>query len=47
LAGKYDVPLVYPGARSWYTPYDSSVVDIDRSDPQANQITHFAQVICG
>jgi predicted dehydrogenase len=38
---------VYPGAPSWYTPYDSSVVDVDRSDPLANQITHFAHVIRG
>jgi predicted dehydrogenase len=38
---------VYPGARSWYTPCDSSVVAVERSDPLANQITHFAQVIRG
>jgi predicted dehydrogenase len=38
---------VYPGARSWYTPYDASVADVDHSDPLANQITHFAQVIRG
>jgi len=38
---------VYPAARSWYAPYESSVVPIDRSDPLANQITHFAQVILG
>ena len=38
---------VYPGARSWYTPFDSSVVGIDRGDPLAHQITHFADVIRG
>jgi predicted dehydrogenase len=49
--GSLSVPTmrlkVYPGARSWYTPFDSSVVDVDRSDPLANQVTHFAQVIRG
>jgi predicted dehydrogenase len=38
---------VYRGDRSWYTPFDSSLVDIDHSDPLVNQITHFAQVIRG
>jgi predicted dehydrogenase len=38
---------VYRGDRSWYTAFDSSVVDVDHSDPLANQITHFAQVILG
>jgi predicted dehydrogenase len=38
---------VYPGERSWCTPFDSSVVDVDHSDPLANQITHFVQVIRG
>jgi predicted dehydrogenase len=51
MTGSLSIPTmrlkVYPGARSWYTPFDSSVVDIDHSDPLANQITHFAQVIRG
>lgn len=37
----------YSSTRSWYTAYDSSVLDVDHSDPLAHQITHFAQVIRG
>src|SRR4029453_816164 len=38
---------VYPGARSWYEPFDISVGPLDRSDPLANQVAHFADVIRG
>jgi predicted dehydrogenase len=38
---------VYPGRRSWYEPFDTSVVPVDRSDPLVNQAAHFAAVIRG
>ncbi len=38
---------VYRGKRSWWEPLDSSVEPVDRSDPLANQIAHFAEVIRG
>jgi predicted dehydrogenase len=38
---------VFPGKRSWWEPFETSTVDIDRSDPLANQIEHFAAVIRG
>jgi predicted dehydrogenase len=49
--GSLSVPTMrlrtYAGERSWYVPFESSVVPLERSDPLANQITHFAQVIRG
>lgn len=49
--GSLSIPTMrlrtYPGPGSWYTPFDSSVTDVDRSDPLAAQIAHFAQVIRG
>ncbi|WP_420123271.1 Gfo/Idh/MocA family protein [Nakamurella sp.] len=49
--GSLSVPTmrlrVYEGERSWWAPLTSSVVDLDRSDPLANQIAHFAAVIRG
>jgi predicted dehydrogenase len=39
--------LEYRGARSWYETYQASRVSLDRSDPLANQIVHFAAVIRG
>jgi predicted dehydrogenase len=38
---------VYPGRQSWWEPFDRSVETVDRSDPLAHQITHFAEVIRG
>ncbi len=37
----------FPGKRSWYEPFDTSTLDIDRTDPLANQVEHFAAVIRG
>jgi predicted dehydrogenase len=34
-------------APSWHEPLDSSVAQVDRTDPLANQIAHFAAVIRG
>ena len=36
---------IFPGAPSWWEPFDSSTVELDRSDPLANQVAHFADVI--
>jgi len=38
---------VFPGTRSWYEPFETSTLDIDRTDPLANQVEHFAAVIRG
>jgi predicted dehydrogenase len=49
--GSLSVPTMrlrtYPGMRSWWEPFESSTVDLERSDPLANQIEHFAAVISG
>jgi predicted dehydrogenase len=49
--GSLSVPTMrlrtYAGEHSWYVPFESSVVPLERSDPLANQITHFAEVIRG
>jgi predicted dehydrogenase len=38
---------VFAGKRSWYEPFETSTVDIERTDPVANQVEHFAAVIRG
>lgn len=38
---------VYEGTASWWEPLTSSVVDLERTDPLANQVRHFAAVIRG
>jgi hypothetical protein len=38
---------VFPGRRSWYEPFDSSTEAVERSDPLAGQVAHFAAVIRG
>jgi predicted dehydrogenase len=49
--GSLSVPTmrlkVFPGARSWWEPFETSTVELERSDPLANQVTHFAAVIRG
>jgi predicted dehydrogenase len=49
--GSLSVPTmrlkVFPGKRSWWEPFDTSTEPADRSDPLANQIKHFAEVIRG
>jgi predicted dehydrogenase len=49
--GSLSVPTmrltVYEGERSWWQPFETSTVDLERSDPLANQIEHFAAVIRG
>lgn len=49
--GSLSVPTMrvrtFPGTRSWWEPLDTTVEEVDRSDPLANQISHFAAVIRG
>ena len=37
----------FPGGRSWWEPFDTSVVEVERTDPTANQLYHFCAVIRG
>ena len=50
-AGSLSIPTMrlrtYAGTPSWWEPFDSSTVALERSDPLANQIEHFAAVIRG
>jgi predicted dehydrogenase len=49
--GSLSVPTmrlrVYEGERSWWQPFETSTVEVERSDPLASQIEHFAAVIRG
>jgi predicted dehydrogenase len=49
--GSLSVPTmrlaVYEGERSWWEPFATSTIDLERSDPLAHQIEHFAAVIRG
>ena len=49
--GSLSVPTmrlkVFDGERSWWEPFTTSTENVERSDPLANQITHFAAVIRG
>jgi predicted dehydrogenase len=49
--GSLSIPTMrlrtFPGKRSWYERYEDSVVELERSDPLANQVEHFAAVIRG
>ena len=49
--GSLSIPTMrvktFPGTRSWYEPYDTSTEGLDRADPLANQVEHFAAVIRG
>jgi predicted dehydrogenase len=50
-AGSLGIPTMrlrrYPGARSWYEPFETSIVPVERTDPLLNQVRHFAEVIRG
>ncbi len=37
----------FTGRHSWYEPLTTSTVDVERTDPLANQVAHFAAVIRG
>ncbi|HEY4631925.1 MAG TPA: Gfo/Idh/MocA family oxidoreductase, partial [Blastococcus sp.] len=49
--GSLSVPTmrlrVFRGSRSWWEPFESTTVELQRSDPLANQVAHFAAVIRG
>jgi predicted dehydrogenase len=49
--GSLSVPTMrmktYPDKQSWWEPFSTSTHSIERSDPLANQVTHFAEVIRG
>jgi predicted dehydrogenase len=51
VSGSLSVPTmrlkVFPGTRSWWEPFETSTVELKRSDPLANQVAHFAAVIRG
>jgi hypothetical protein len=36
---------VYEGERSGWQPFESSTIEVERSDPLANQVEHFAAVL--
>src|SRR3954453_8776342 len=40
-------PRGFRSSRSWWEPFESTTVDLQRSDPLANQVAHFAAVIRG
>jgi predicted dehydrogenase len=49
--GSLSVPTmrlkVFSGNRSWWEPFETCTVELERSDPLANQVAHFAEVIRG
>jgi predicted dehydrogenase len=49
--GSLSVPTMrlklFPGKPSWNEPFEESIENVERSDPLANQIEHFAAVIRG
>lgn len=51
VSGSLSVPSMriwtYSGPASWWEPFDTEAIDLDRSDPLANQIAHFVEVIRG
>ena len=50
-AGSLSVPTmrlrVFEGRRSWWEPFTTSVLPLERADPLARQVEHFADVIRG
>jgi predicted dehydrogenase len=49
--GSLSIPTMrmktYAGERSWWKPFATSTENVQRSDPLANQVKHFADVIRG
>jgi predicted dehydrogenase len=49
VSGSLAVPTmrlkVYAGERSWWKPFDTSVVAVQRTDPLSRQLAHFCAVI--
>lgn len=50
-AGSLSIPTMrlrtFAGKRSWYEPFDTTVEAVERTDPLAGQVAHFAAVIRG
>jgi len=38
---------IFEGKRSWWEPFETFTESLERSDPLANQVKHFAAVIRG
>ena len=38
---------VYGGERSWWKPFDTSIVEVRRTDPLSRQLEHFCAVVRG
>ena len=51
VSGSLAVPSmrlkVYAGERSWWKPFDTSIVEVQRTDPLSRQLEHFCAVIRG
>jgi Predicted dehydrogenases and related proteins len=51
VSGSLAVPSmrlkVYAGARSWWKPFETSVVAVQRTDPLSRQLEHFCAVVRG
>jgi predicted dehydrogenase len=49
--GSVSVPTmrlkIFEGKKSWWEPFETSTESVERSDPLANQVKHFAAVIRG
>jgi predicted dehydrogenase len=49
--GSVSVPSMrlktYPGTRSWWEPFETTLVEVERADPLARQLDHFCDVIRG
>ncbi len=38
---------VHPGRRSWWGPFETSTIEIQRRNPLVRQVEHFAAVVRG
>ena len=51
VSGSLAVPSmrlkVYAGERSWWKPFETSVVEVQRTDPLSRQLEHFCAVVRG
>jgi predicted dehydrogenase len=51
VSGSLAVPSmrlkVYAGERSWWKPFDTSIVEVRRTDPLSRQLEHFCAVVRG
>jgi len=51
MQGSLSVPTmrlkIFEGERSWWKPFTTSTESVERTDPLAGQVKHFAEVIRG